>query len=52
MGDCLSCGYFEKSFGSQSDLGNTEETSNEKSAKRKSTRLLDISNNPTLYIAK
>jgi len=51
-GDCLSCGYFEKFLGSQSDFGNTEEISEGKSAKRKSTRLLDISNNPTLYIAK
>jgi len=31
MGDCLSCGYFEKFFGSQSKSGNTEETSDGKS---------------------
>ncbi len=27
MGDCLSCGYFEKFFGSHSESGNTEKTS-------------------------
>jgi len=32
MGDCLSCGYFEKFFGSHSKSGNLEETSNGKSA--------------------
>ena len=32
MGDCLSCGYFEKFFGSQNESGNTEGTSDGKSA--------------------
>jgi excisionase family DNA binding protein len=33
MGDCLSCGYFEKFFGSHSESGNTEKTSDGRSAK-------------------